>query len=132
MNTERISQHWLGIGAHRPELVADFYQRLFRRHPRFRPLFPDDIDHQMGKMVEALALVAEHAGSPHTIHPRLVRVGAAHRSFGLSEQDFDDFIEVLLETLSHYNEAQWCEECEQAWREALQRVVLPAVREGMH
>ncbi len=132
MNTQRISQHWMGIGGARPQLVATFYCRLFERHPRFRPLFPEPIDHQMGKMLETLALVAEHADAPGAVHPRLRRIGAAHDRYGLTAADFDDFIEVLIETLSEYSAREWCEGCEQAWREALQRVVLPAVREGMH
>ena len=131
MNTERISQHWHGIGPEKANLVGAFYQRLFERHPRLRPLFPDSIDHQMEKMLETLALVAEHSDIPNTVHPRLVRVGAAHQRYDLTEADFNDFIDVLIETIAEFNPDQWCDECGNAWRDALRQVVLPAVREGM-
>jgi len=132
MNTERISQHWQGIGPNKAALVAAFYQRLFERHPRFRPLFPAGVEHQMEKMVDTLALVAEHSDTPNAIHPRLVRVGKAHRGYELSEADFDDFIDVLIETIAEFNASQWCEACGDAWRQALQQVVLPTVRKDMH
>ncbi|MGA7799287.1 MAG: globin domain-containing protein [Gammaproteobacteria bacterium] len=132
MNTERISQHWLGIGPNKSELVTTFYRRLFERHPRFRVLFPLAIERQMEKMVETLALVAEYSDTPDAIHPRLMRVGEAHRRYDLSENDFDDFVDVLIETIAEFNSEQWCEECGDAWRQALQQVVLPSVREGMH
>ena len=132
MNTERISQHWQGIGADKPALVNAFYQRLFERHPRFRPMFPEGIEHQMEKMLDTLALVAENSDTPNAIHPRLRRLGEAHRRYELSEADFDDFIDVLIETIAEFNPAQWCEACGDAWRQALQQVVLPTVREGMN
>ena len=131
MNTELIERHWNGIGERQRALVEIFYYRLFARSPRFRPLFPDSMDHQMEKMVQTLALVAQESDAPALIRPHMTRVGARHGQYDLSSDDFTDFISVLLEVLGEYNTACWTAACQQAWRDALNCVVLPYMMQGI-
>jgi len=130
LNTELIAQHWDGIGDRELDLVADFYQRLFERHPRFKGLFPDAMGHQAEKMVQTLALMARHSEDEKTLQPHLDKVGARHRQYQLALSDFDDFLTVLMEVMGEYNPQAWSTRCETAWREAFRRVVMPAMVPG--
>ena len=125
MNTELIAQHWDAIGDKTHELVETFYQRLFESHPRFRPLFPDAIDHQMEKMVEMLALAAKESDSPQVLNPHLARIGQRHKQYDLSRQDYEDFIAVLVGVMGEYNSKCWTPECEKAWGEVLEKIIMP-------
>ncbi len=131
MNTQLIELHWDGIGDRRRALVETFYGRLFARYPRFRPLFPESIDHQMDKMVQTLELVARESDAPALIRPHLLKIGARHSEYNLTSQDFEHFVSVLLEVLGEYNRSCWSAACAQAWREALAQVVLPYMAAGM-
>jgi hemoglobin-like flavoprotein len=129
MNTYLIEKTWNDVSAHHQDIVESFYTRLFHRHPTYQQLFsPGDMQKQMQRMVQTLALVSRHADSPAAIEPHLRRLGAAHQGLGLGSEDFDRFSGLLIEVIGEYCRAadrEWSEDCEHAWRQAFEQIVQP-------
>ena len=130
MNVEIIRQDWESLAGRRHRFSADFYRRLFERHPHFRRLFPDEMGPQSERMVEMLSHVARFADHIDLIRPYLVNVGFAHRRMGISKTDVEDFLATMLESLS--------EACggfdsthTEAWREVLNDTIAPLFEDGL-
>lgn len=130
MNIEIIKQDWEKLAGRRHRFSADFYRRLFERHPRFRPLFPDDVGPQGERMVEMLSHVTRFADHIDLIRPYLVSVGFAHRRLNISEKDVEDFVETLLDTLSDAC-GGFDQNHTQAWREVLDDIIAPLFDDGL-
>jgi hemoglobin-like flavoprotein len=135
MNTYLIEKTWNDVSEHHQDIVESFYTRLFRRHPAYKEMFAHgDMQQQMHRMIQTLALVSRHADSPSAIEPHLARLGASHRSLGLGTDDFDRFSGVLIEVIGEYCRAAdqaWSEESERAWKQAFEQIVQPMMSAGM-
>ena len=131
MNTELIGQTWDSLGSAHLDLVRSFYARFFERFPRYRPLFPADMSHQMRKMVDTMAMVSRLADSMDVVELRMVQVGERHGGFGLGREDLDNFRDVFLEVLEDNCQGRWNGECRLAWKDAFDQVLLPLVIRGL-
>lgn len=135
MNTYLIEKTWSDVSPHHQDIVESFYTRLFRRYPAYQEMFsPGDMQRQMQRMIQTLALVSRNADCPSAIEPHLARLGAAHKSLGLGSEDFDRFSGLLIEVIGEYSRAadqQWTEDCELAWKQAFDQIVQPMMSAGM-
>jgi hemoglobin-like flavoprotein len=135
MNTYLVEKTWNNVSERHQDIVESFYTRLFRRHPAYQDLFsPADMQQQMQRMIQTLALVSRHADSPSAVEPHLRRLGAAHQMLGLGSEDFDRFSGLLIEVIGEYCRAggqEWSEDCELAWKQAFEQIVQPMMSAGM-
>lgn len=132
MKTELIAATWEALGEGQREFVEAFYQRFFDRFPDYRPLFPLELDERhLEKMVQTMALVANLSDDRSSIAPHMHRVGHAHRAYGLTARDFDNFKRTFLELLADRLGKQWSTEAEKAWTDAFDAVLVPLMREGL-
>lgn len=132
MKTELIAETWEALGAAQREFVEAFYQRFFERFPDYRPLFPLELNpRHLEKMVQTMALVANLSEDRSSIAPHMHKVGAAHKAYGLSARDFENFKRTFLELLGERLGKQWSTEAESAWNDAFDAVLVPLMREGL-
>jgi len=132
MNTELIAETWEALGASQRDFVEAFYQRFFERFPDYRPLFPLELNPQhLEKMVQTMALVANLSDDRSRIAPQMHRVGQAHKAYGLSARDLDNFKRTFIEVLGERLGGRWSAEAEKAWNEAFDAVLMPLMREGL-
>jgi len=132
MKTELIAETWAALGGAQREFVEAFYRRFFERYPDYRPLFPLELNpRHLEKMVQTMALVASLSDDRGGIAPHMHKVGEAHRAYGLTARDFDNFKRTFLELLGERLGRQWSAEAEQAWIDAFDAVLVPLMREGL-
>jgi methyl-accepting chemotaxis protein len=97
------------------ELVANFYARLFERHPEVRELFPEDMNEQEKKLAGALELVVRSARRPEKLSPTLARLGKAHTKLGAVPAHYEAVGKILLETMADLAGEAWTDEISKAW-----------------
>jgi hemoglobin-like flavoprotein len=112
------------LAAHRNELAAHFYGRLFGRHPELEAYF-DDSKHDWleRKFTAALRSIMQAAASPAEFERQLGSLRQTHGSRSVDPRYFALFGDVLIESLAYYGGRGWSEEVEQAWRSVLDTVV---------
>lgn len=132
MKTELIAETWNALGAGQHEFVEAFYQRFFARYPDYRPLFPLELNAQhLEKMVQTMALVANLSEDRSGIAPHMHKLGQAHKAYGLTARDFDNFKRTFLELLGERLGRQWSADAAKAWNDAFDAVLVPLMREGL-
>jgi len=102
--------------------VELFYERLFRRAPTVRPLFPADMADQRRKLVETLAFVVQHLRSPDEVLPRLRALGASHLKYGARPEHYPVVCEELVAAMGEVAGDAWDAEIERDWKNALHLV----------
>lgn len=128
INTEIIAASWRSLGERKHDFIVRFYQAFFARHPRYRPLFPAELaDSHVRKMVLTVALLAELADDPGDILPHLRKLRAAHTPYQLALPDFAAFRDTFVQCLALELGPAWNDETALAWREAFDRVLVPAL-----
>ncbi|MGI9385698.1 MAG: globin family protein [Methyloligellaceae bacterium] len=76
-----------------------FYNRLFEIAPELREMFPDDLADQKSKLMAALTVAVKGLDNPHKLLPVIQELGRKHKSYGVSEANYDTVAEALLWTL---------------------------------
>lgn len=118
----RLETSFRAIAGRADLLVERFYDRLFRRAPGVRPLFPTDMTEQRRKLVAALAFVVQHLRSPDEVLPRLRQLGAKHVEYGAQAEHYPVVCEELVLAMGEVAAESWDEEIERDWRNALHLV----------
>ena len=97
-------------------VVGDFYDRLLERRPDFRPHFATtDWTRQRRMLLHALVLAIEMAEEPDEVAKTLRGFGRRHDSLGLSGADYEEFGELLGETLRDHLGAAWTDDVASIW-----------------
>ena len=131
MNTEIIGQVWDAAAGKHIDIIETFYGRFFERHPQYKRHFPETMDHQMEKMVDAISTLARCAENPAVLHPHLLKIGRAHKAYGLNSTDLHNFKAIFVEAVADACPDIWNPQCERAWNDAFNEVIIPAVEEGL-
>ncbi len=118
----RLEASFCGMAGRADALAERFYERLFRRAPAVRPLFPDDLEAQRKKLVAALAFVVQHLRSPDEVLPRLRALGTAHVKYGARPEHYPVVCEELVLAMGEIAGDAWEPEIERDWRNALHLV----------
>jgi len=118
----RLETSFGAIAGRADLLVELFYERLFRRAPTVRPLFPADMADQRRKLVETLAFVVQHLRSPDEVLPRLRALGASHLKYGARPEHYPVVCEELVAAMGEVAGDAWDAEIERDWKNALHLV----------
>jgi NAD(P)H-flavin reductase/hemoglobin-like flavoprotein len=106
-----------------PDLAMEhFYARLFVCHPEIRSMFPHAMHDHMERVFDALARIVWHIDNPDSLADYLSRLGRGHRKFGVKERHYEPFLNVLAETVRHFNGHSWTAKTQAAWDAVLARV----------
>jgi hemoglobin-like flavoprotein len=76
-----------------------FYDRLFAIAPETRPLFVGDLDAQVHKLMDSLAIIIGAADSGPTLASILQNLAVRHVAYGVCDKHYDRVGEALLWTL---------------------------------
>lgn len=99
-----------------------FYSNLFSVAPGVRPLFPEDMFAQSGKLWDSIVMVVESADDLEQIEDELRTLGARHVEYGAEPAHYAVVSDVLIETISTLMKDEWSPEYQTAWRTALQAI----------
>lgn len=102
------------------ELVARFYEELFRRHPDVKPMFANtSVAEQETKLLAALQLVVNSLRKPEQLNDALKKLGAKHQAYGAEPAHYDAVAAVLLDVLAEFAGDLWNHITRSAWKNAL-------------
>jgi len=105
------------LGTHRREIAADFYVRLFDRHPQLRVYFAETNSTSRERMfVTALRHMMLAADSPEDFERHGRELAARHRQYQIQPDHFFLVVDVLLDTLAAHSGPAWTADIEDAWR----------------
>ena len=124
------------------ETAADlFYDRLFTIAPEVRPMFPDDMAEQKGKLMQMLGTAVHNLHQVDTIVPTVQELGRKHVAYGVKNEHYDQVGEALLWTLEQGLGDAFTSDIKTAWtdtygtlagvmREAAAEVPPPSEKKG--
>lgn len=115
-----------------PVMARAFYLSFFERYPQMRQLFANTtVDKQAEMLMDALHMtVRAMTPSPtNTLKSYLDSLGDRHeRRYNITDEHFEPFCEVLLETMAEHLGESWTEAHYDAWDEALQQMSMLMMR----
>ncbi len=116
-----------------PQAADIFYARLFEIAPDVRPLFPDDMSGQKGKLMGMLGTAVTNLHQVETIIPTVQELGRKHVGYGVKDQHYKPVGEALVYTLEQGLGDDFTPEVKEAWIETymtLQGVMTAAAAEA--
>ena len=120
------------MAANSEAAMEHFYARLFVHYPEMRAMFPHTMREHMERVFAALARIVWTIDSPDSLADYLAQMGRGHRKFGVKDRHYEPFLAVLVDTVRHFNGADWTDEIQAAWEAALgraTRVMLAAAED---
>jgi len=119
MNIEVLRTSFESLDHGEWNFTRRFYQNLLSRHPDLRALFGNGVEQKQHAMLfQALAAIMDHLDNAFWLKQALVRYGARHASYGVTNEMYDWFGECLMVTLAEAKGDDWSPRLEEAWREA--------------
>ena len=95
-----------------------FYERLFETAPNVRKLFPDDVEQQARKFLQALRVIVSSLSSTERAARVLKRLGDKHHGYGAETGHYSVVGTVLIETLQDILGDDFSDEASEAWTAA--------------
>jgi hemoglobin-like flavoprotein len=124
LNVELLRKSFDVVATANPRFVARFYEILFERYPRARPLFPaTGMARQEEMLTGALVAVLDHLEDAPWLQSTLGALGAKHVEYGVTREMYDWVGASLLATLAEVAGPAWTPELAAAWGEAYGAIV---------
>jgi hemoglobin-like flavoprotein len=101
-----------------PELMHNFYEVLFSRHPQTRAMFQRNREAQERMLRDALVAVMDHLEDAGWLNQRLSALGAQHATFGVTDDMYDWVGAALLQAVGDVAGPDWTPELADAWIDA--------------
>jgi len=130
-----VRDTWAEIVPIRKQVCADFYRRLFARHPELRALFKGDLDRQTALFVTMLNTVVSALDNPEPVVPLIKAVGARHADYGVADADYDKFADVLLDSFADALGERFTPDVRRAWVDVygeLSAIMRQGAEEAVH
>ena len=119
MDVEILRTSFKMVDNSEPDLAARFYGMLFSRYPQVHPLFGHNSPQMQQRMLhQALVAVLDHLEDAFWLEDALMKYGARHADYGVTEEMYDWFGECLLATLAEIKGSSWTPPLAAAWAEA--------------
>lgn len=103
-------------------VVPRFYERLFRRCPELRHLFPSDPVRQQAqnaKVGASIAAVVVHLRNPAALAAPLRELGARHAGYGAKPEHYPIVVDELVAAMAEAGGAAWTADDTADWRTAM-------------
>ena len=124
-----VQQTFAEVAPMGDQAVALFYDRLFEIDPDLRIMFETDMTDQRRKLLEALELAVDGLDVPDLLVPVVEELGRRHRTYGISDADYETVGAALLWTLEQGLGSRYTEEVKEAWT-AVYGLLSGAMRAG--
>lgn len=95
-----VQRTWEQIFPNANAVAATFYSRLFELDPTLRALFPDDLQPQARKLVNAINLAVRGLGDLNRLEPVLRELGRRHIGYGVEDRHYLTVGAALIDTLA--------------------------------
>lgn len=119
LNVELLRTSFELVATANPAFVSRFYEILFERYPRARPLFPPNgMARQAEMLTSALVAVLDHLEDAPWLQTTLGALGAKHVGYGVTREMYDWVGASLLATLAEVAGPAWTPDLQGAWSEA--------------
>ena len=109
-----------------------FYGKLFEIAPEVRPMFPEDMSEQKGKLMGMLATAVNNLHQVEQIIPAVQDLGRRHVNYGVKDEHYKPVGEALIYTLETGLGDDFTPEVKDAWVTTyvtLQKVMTDAAAE---
>ena len=119
MDVEILRASFKMVENREPDLVARFYDIFFARYPQVRLLFGQNSPQLQQRMLyQALVAVLDHLEDAFWLEDALMKYGARHAQYGVTEEMYDWFGECLFSALAEIEGSSWKPPLAAAWSEA--------------
>jgi nitric oxide dioxygenase len=108
-----------------------FYGKLFELAPAVRPMFHNDLELQVRKLMGMLSSVVESLDDFESIRPKLEELGRKHASYGVRPEQYETLTRALLWTLGEALGADFDQRTSEAWKNAL-GAISETMKSGAH
>ena len=119
---ERLESSFNLVAPRAQELVDRFYALLFSRYPQVRPMFPEKMDNQKGKLIASLVLVVKNLRTPDKFLDPLTEMGKRHVAYGAVPEHYPLVRDTMLDVLGEIAGDAWTEQLNEDWFAALDLV----------
>lgn len=121
---QNVKSCWAKIRAEKGsnQLVENFYQILFSRHPELRNLFPSDIERQKRKLLSSLDNVINGIEYIDAIKNELMDLGRHHKNIGITKEMFDTFIITILDAADYASNSSLTHDERTAWKNSFREI----------
>ncbi|KPJ96331.1 MAG: hypothetical protein AMJ53_00985 [Gammaproteobacteria bacterium SG8_11] len=111
------------------DVVHSFYNRLFSRYPKVRPLFANVTQaKQEKKLLTALNVVMNNLRKPEALVNTLLTLGERHNGYGAAPEHYAAVASVLLETFKEFTGDVWTPKVHDAWSSALETIAATMLK----
>lgn len=101
-----------------PELINEFYERLFADNPGVRAMFPPVMDLQRERLLKAVIALVTHYDNPDVLVPALTAMGRNHVRHGAEIGHYAAVGAALLAAVRRFAGPAWTDEYAGAWQRA--------------
>ena len=120
LNVPALEKSFNLIAPQAEQLVARFYEELFKRHPDVKPLFKNTTPaKQQQKLLAALKLVMANLNNVDTLAKALTALGERHEKYGAIEAHYGAVATTLMDVMKEFAGRAWTKEVHEAWSHAL-------------
>ena len=120
LNVEILESSFALLTPVAEQMIGQFYNNLFERYPSVVPLFEGTTHkQQVSKLIAAVKLTIEHLRQPGKLVEVLTAMGARHQAYGAEAAHYKAVNDTLLEVMQQYAGAEWTDEVNDAWTDAL-------------
>jgi NAD(P)H-flavin reductase/hemoglobin-like flavoprotein len=113
-----LKESWTLVEARQDRLASQFYARMFLANPQLRDLFPIQMDESRSRLLASIITAIQNIDDPDRLDDYLHGLGRDHRKYHATPAHYELFGHAILESLRDVAEDQWCDEYDDAWREA--------------
>jgi hemoglobin-like flavoprotein len=112
-----IKTTWSSLIA-QPEWAGEiFYEKLFELDPSLRDMFPPNMQHQVGKLIDMITYMVSRMQAMPDIQKDIDAMAVRHAGYGVHDTHYATVGAALLSMLETLLKDQWDEEARQAWAE---------------
>jgi methyl-accepting chemotaxis protein len=121
--TEYLEDSFAIVAEQGEAIVKRFYERLFEQYPETKALFGGvSVSGQEKKLLASLVLLVQNIEKTDVLHEYLTGLGARHKQYGVTAEDYPKVTENLLTVLEEFAGDVWTSEVSKAWQNTLNRV----------
>lgn len=120
LEIEVLQESFAALAPHGEELIENFYESLFSRHPGVKPLFRGvDMATQKNQLLKSLVFTVENLKRPEHLVRKLVPMGKRHQNYGAEPAHYGAVAQTLIDCMAELAGDLWTPELEKAWETAL-------------
>ena len=110
-------------------VVHSFYNHLFSRYPKVKPLFAHTTQAQQEKkLITALNVVMKNLRKPDALVNTLWVLGERHKNYGALPEHYAAVASTLLDVLKEFTGDVWTQKVQDAWSTALETIAATMLK----